>query len=144
MRGVATFFDTSTLVAAFWGGHPQHSRSFERFAGATRANTACALHTLAELYSTMTALPVKPPISPEQALLFVEEVRQRCALVRLDEEEYLDVLQRAADRNLTGGRIYDALILRCAEKARSKAVVTWNVKHFQAIAPHLAERIQTP
>jgi hypothetical protein len=35
------------------------------------------MHTLAEVYATMTALPVKDVIPPDQALLFVQEVRDR-------------------------------------------------------------------
>jgi hypothetical protein len=36
------------------------------------------------------------------------------------------------------GRIYDALLLRCAVKVKAEAVFTWNLKHFRAINPSLA------
>ena len=53
------FFDTSVLIAAFWGSHAQHESSLKLFAAAHKKKSACSLHTLAEVYATMTALPVK-------------------------------------------------------------------------------------
>lgn len=75
------FFDTSVLTAAFWRGHVHHEASIRRFATADKKNSGCATHTLAELYATMTALPVRPLIPPEQAMLFIEEVRNRLSLL---------------------------------------------------------------
>jgi hypothetical protein len=49
-----------------------------------------------------------------------------------------------AGRGFTGGRVYDALLLSCAPKAKAQTIYTWNAKHFQAIAPELAGRIRTP
>jgi predicted nucleic acid-binding protein len=92
----------------------------------------------------MTALPVRPVIPPEQALLFVEEVCGRLSTVSLSADEYQETIRGAVDRGLTGGRIYDALLLRCAEKAKAEVIYTWNLKHFRAVAPELADRIQTP
>jgi predicted nucleic acid-binding protein len=138
------FFDTSVLVAAFWGGHVHHVPSLKRFAAAEKRHSACGVHSLAEVYAVMTALPVRPMIPPEQALLFVEEVRNRLALVSLSAEEYFAAIQNAASRGFTGGRIYDSLLLACAAKCKAQAVYTGNLKHYQPLAPGLAPRIQTP
>jgi hypothetical protein len=43
-------------------------------AAANKKRSSWALHTLAEIYTSMTALPVKDVILPDQALLFVQEV----------------------------------------------------------------------
>jgi predicted nucleic acid-binding protein len=138
------FFDTSVLVAAFWGGHVHHVPSLKRFAAAEKRHSACGIHSLAEVYSVMTTLPLKPMIPPEQALLFVEEVRHRLTFVSLSAEEYFAVIQNAASRGFTGGRIYDSLLLACAAKCKAQAIFTWNLKHYQSLAPALAPRIQTP
>ena len=45
------------------------------------------MHTLAEVYATMTALPVKYVIPPDRALLFVQEARDHLTIVTLAEEE---------------------------------------------------------
>ena len=92
----------------------------------------------------MTALPVRDAIAPDQALLFVQEVRERCLVVALDEPEYLDTIARSAERGFKGCRIYDALLVRCARKANAQSIYTWNLRHFQATDPELADRMRTP
>ena len=138
------FFDTSVFVGAFWRGHPQHDASLNLVSEAKRKNSACAAHTVAEVYATMTALPVKDVIPPEQAMLFVQEVRERCTIVTLTEDDYFETIEHVAARGLSSGRVYDALLLKCAAKVKAEAIYTWNLKHFRTIAPSLADRIQTP
>ena len=138
------FFDTSVLVAAFWGGHRDHAASVKLLGAANKKQSACAVHTLAEVYAAMTALPIRPILPPEQVMLFVQEVRDRLTLVPLDESEYIETIQQAASAGFTSGRVYDALLLRCAVKVKAQTIYTWNLKHFQAIAPALAARIRTP
>jgi predicted nucleic acid-binding protein len=141
---VKQFFDTSVLIATFWRGHVHHEASILLFASASKTQSACALHSLAEVYAGMTALPVKPPVPSEQALLFVQEVQKRLTLVSLGESEYFETIQRVAELGFTSGRIYDALLLRSAVKCRAKTIYTWNLKHFCALAPELAPIIRTP
>ncbi len=138
------FFDTSVLIGAFWRGHPHHEASLKLLSAANKRRSACAMHTLAEVYATMTALPVKDVIPPDQALLFVQEVRDRLTIVTLTEDEYYATIEQAAALRFTSGRIYDALLLRCATKVKAEAIYTWNLKHFRAIRPALADRIRTP
>jgi len=138
------FFDTSVLVASFWRGHRDHEASLRRVAAANKKKSACALHTLAEVYASMTALPVKDVIPPDQALLFVQEVRDRFSVITINESEYYETIQQAGQRGFISGRIYDALLLACAAKAKAEVIYTWNVKHFKAIDPKQAHKIQTP
>ncbi len=138
------FFDTSVWVAAFWRGHPNHDASLKVVSAAQPRRSASGLHTLAEIYATMTALPVKDVIPPDQVLLFIQEVRDRCTIITLTDIEYFGTLQHAAERGLASGRIYDALLLRCAMKSKADLIYTWNLKHFRAIEPKLASKIRTP
>jgi predicted nucleic acid-binding protein len=138
------FFDTSVLVASFWRGHREHVASLKLVAAANKKRSSCALHTLAEVYATMTALPVKDVMPPDQALLFVEEVRDRFTVVALNEEECYETIQQAAEHGFASGRIYDALLLRCAAKVKAEVIYTWNVKHFKVIDPEQAHKIRTP
>ena len=139
-----TFVDSSVLVGAFWRGHPGHAASLDVISRAQKKDSACALHSLAEVYATMTALPVKDAILPEQAILFVEEVRRRFSVVSLDESEHAQTIEQAAARGFSSGRIYDALLLRCAAKVSAKTIYTWNLKHFREIDPNQASRVRTP
>jgi predicted nucleic acid-binding protein len=77
-------------------------------------------------------------------MLFVEEARRRLTVISLDDEEYLETLRTASELGFASGRVYDALVLRCAAKSKAQNIYTWNVKHFQATAPDLASRIRTP
>lgn len=138
------FFDTSVLIGAFWRGHPHHEASLKLVSEAKKRKSACAALTLAEVYATMTALPVKDVIPPEQALLFVQEVRERFTVVTLDEDEYFETIEQAAARGFVSGRVYDALLLRCAAKVKAETIFTWNLKHFRAIRPENADRMRTP
>jgi predicted nucleic acid-binding protein len=138
------FFDTSVLIAAFWRGHPDHEASIRLLRTARKTQSACSLHTLAEIYAVMTALPVKPMLPAEQVLLFVHEVRDRLALITLTEQEYFSTIERAAELGFTSGRIYDAILLRCAAKVKAQTIYTWNLKHFQALNPEQADKIRTP
>jgi predicted nucleic acid-binding protein len=43
------------------------------------------------------------------------------------------------------GHVYDALILKCAERAGVETVYTWNTGHFERVAWRaMAGRIRTP
>ncbi len=138
------FLDTSVLVAAFWADHYGHDASNALLAQAKGENWACGLHSLAEIYATMTAMPVRPVLAPQQVLLLVEQVPERLTMISLTGSEYRRSIRDAADKGLTSGRIYDALLLACARKAQAKTIFTWNLKHFRQLAPDLAERIRTP
>lgn len=138
------FFDTSVLVAAFLGDHPHHKASADVFADTAKKHSSCGVHTLAELYSTLTSLPLKPMIAPEQTMLFLADVRSRLSLIALDETEYFETIDQTAGRRISGGRVYDALLLRCARKAKANVIYTWDLKHFRQLAPDIASMIRTP
>ena len=138
------FYDSSVLIAVFWGDHPHHPASIAAFAAATKDTGACGLHSLAEVYSVTTRLPIRPMISPEQAILFLEEIRRRLTIVSLDEVDYFSTIEEIATRGVSGGRVYDALLLKCAANSNAKVIYTWNLDHFKLIAPDLADRIMTP
>lgn len=121
-----------------------HERSLRVFAASTTKDAACSLDTLAELFAVLTALPVKPLISPEHAMLFMDEIRARLTPISLDFEDYDQTLRAAANQGLAGGRIHDALLLRCAKKCNAQTIYTWNLRDFETIAPDLAGRLRTP
>ena len=138
------FFDTSVLVAAGRVTHVHHERSFARLSAAKATHSACAIHTFAEVYATMTAIPHRPALPPEQVWRFIESLQDRLTPIVLNSEEYLRTIEKTADRSLTSGKIYDALLLACAAKSEAQIIYTWNLKHFHSIAPDLASLIQTP
>ena len=66
LEEVKALFDTSVLVAAIVDGHPKHEKALPWLskAKAQEIEFIVSSHTLAELYAVLSALPVKPRISP--------------------------------------------------------------------------------
>jgi len=138
------FLDTSVLIAAALGSHERHRPSRELCNQCARQDTAVSTHTIAELFHILTAVPPPLRLAPRDAVLAVETFLQRLNPVTLSAEEYMETLRRTANLGHSGGMIYDALHLACARKIEAERIYTWNVKHFQMVAPDLAERIVTP
>jgi predicted nucleic acid-binding protein len=141
---VNAFLDTSVLVATFYGEHEHHEPSFALFLQQKKSTACTAAHCMAEVYSVVTGMPGKDRSSPDEALLFLRDVRERLTLVTLDELEYFNVLEHAASTGISGGSAYDALIARCALKAKAKLIYTWNVKHFNRLGESIASRVRQP
>lgn len=81
----------------------------------------------------------------DQVLEAVEHVATAFAPVTLDVGDYLWVLRHVAGMEARSGQIYDALILKCAERANAEAVYTWDIRHFKRIAwPEMADRVRVP
>lgn len=137
------FLDTSVLIAAFYGDHQHHQRSLELLAGQKKGSACTAAHCLAEVYAVATGMPGKNRASPSDAILFVRDIRERLSTMALDTDEYAEVLEEAAASGILGGTIYDALIARCALKAKTQAVYTWNSRHFTKF-DSLASRVKEP
>jgi predicted nucleic acid-binding protein len=138
-----SLFDTSVLIPVFIEDHEHHERSLKVFVDADKKQDCCAAHSLAELYSTMTRLPGRHRLSGEQALLFLENIRERLTLIALTGDEYHATIKEAATAGVIGGTIYDALIARCALKAKVDAVYTWNTKHFQQFGSAIVNHLRT-
>lgn len=139
-----SFFDTSVLVASFLDGHEHYERSFAVLADADRKNACCAAQSLAELYATLTRLPGRLGMSVDQALLALDSVAERLELISLDVPEYQHAIREAASAGIVGGTIYDALLGRCALKARATRIYTWNVAHFRMLGAEIAGKVRTP
>ncbi|HEY1663027.1 MAG TPA: PIN domain-containing protein [Verrucomicrobiae bacterium] len=142
------FLDTNVLVSAVIKQHVFHNRSFvvlERVLD-QKDDGVISAHSLAEMYSVLTKLPVPYRHTPEQALLSIEENISKCfKTVGLSGNEYAGLLREAAGSGILGGAIYDALLLKCAAKAGVDRIYTWNLKHFQALAtPDIASKLSEP
>jgi predicted nucleic acid-binding protein len=142
---VKALFETSVLVPTFLGDHEHHEASLDVFLRFKKRQVCCAAHSLAEVYATLTRLPGKYRVSCEQTMLFLAEIRQRLTLVALDGDEYYATIEQASALGVMGGTVYDALLARCALKARAETLYTWNVKHFQQLGlEEVVKRIRTP
>lgn len=138
------FFDSSVLIPVFLDEHIHHQPSLAVFEKAEKQIAACAVHSLAEVYATLTRIPGPQRASADQALLILDNIRERLTLITLDPEEYCSAIADASAEGITGGTIYDALIARCALKTRATTIYTWNVEHFRRCGTEVAKRVRTP
>ncbi len=142
------FLDTSVLVAAVIQEHESHARAYavlDRVQNKKDVGFVSA-HSLAVMYGVLTKAP--PPIrhAPEQALLSIDEnVLKYFTVTALSGSDYASLIREAALTGIQGGTIYDAVLLKCAEKAGTEKIFTLNLKHFQSVAPqHMAARLFAP
>ena len=140
-------FDTSMLVAAVVEGHPAHALAFpwlQRVKDKADAGIVAA-HSLAEMYSILTRLPVRPSISPEVALeVIMTNVLDTCEVIALSAADYVTLLNHLAGLKIAGGAVYDALLLHAAWKSGVDQVVTLNAHDFRRVYPALADKIVSP
>ena len=63
----------------------------------------------------------------------------------LTSKEYSEAIESAAMSGVEGGRTYDSLLLRAAVKSGAERILTFNVRHFQALADEkIRKRISAP
>ena len=137
---MSTMLDTSVLVAAFVRRHPRHDVAI----GALRRadDLTIAAHMLAETYAVLTRLPTRPRISGGVARKLIREnLTARGRVVALSARDYDAALGRMADLGLTGGAVYDALIVAAAQKAKVDRFVTFNGADFRRVWPEAGDRL---
>ena len=140
-------FDTNTLIAALIETHPHHSRAWPWLQKAKQKDITALMgaHSLAEVYSTLTKLPIYPKISPVLAeKLILENIIPHFQIIELDQNDYRTVLHILATNNIEGGATYDALIAHAAFKAQAEKLLTFNVKHFKKVYPAIAHIVEEP
>jgi len=130
------------MIAAVCSWHEHHVRAVEAIDGrrSRRERLVVAAATLVEAYSVLTRLPAPHRLAPDVALQLVDaNFVLGATCVALGAVEYQALLRAAPGDGVSGGRIYDAVIARCARKARVRTLLTFNASHFAAFAaPDLA------
>ncbi len=140
-------FDTSVLVAALEASHARHEGSFqwlERAKG-KEFDFLVAAHTLAECFSVLSSLPVRPRLSPQQALQLLEaNVLGHARVVTLSAADYTSLLRGLADLGISGGSVYDGLLAQAARIEEVDLLLTLNPAHFHRVWPEGEAKIRTP
>jgi predicted nucleic acid-binding protein len=141
------YFDTTIFVAASVGGHVHHNQALAALevAQSGKMKNYMSGHGLSEAYSVLTRTPFRPTVYPAEAWRILEEnILPYFQLVTITPEMYVETIRECAERGWIGGRIYDAIHLRCARESDCERIYTFNVRHFQQLAPDLAQRICAP
>lgn len=142
------FFDTTVLVASSSQAHPHFAQAA---AAVERVVTGkdkgfVSQHSLAEIYAALTRMPVLPRIHPLEAVRIIREnILQHFQTVPVVKEDYLQALTMVSNVGWPGAKIYDALLLCCAEKCPAHRIYTFNLRDFKQLAPsRLQHKICAP
>jgi predicted nucleic acid-binding protein len=141
---VKAFLDTSVLIATFYAYHQFHQPSIDLFLRFKKNDGSCGAHSLAEIYCSLTGRSGRERVSGDNAMLFLENVRERLTVVSLDAEEYFRTIEASSALGIAGGAIYDALLAHCALKSKAQTIYTWNTKDFVRLGKPIADRVRTP
>jgi predicted nucleic acid-binding protein len=139
-------FDTSVLVAAFEVSHPRHSVCLPwlQQVQEKKIDGYLSTHSFAELYSVLTRLPVKPPISPAFAQNLLDENLHLFTAIPLTTDDYQKAIACMVRLNIPGGGIFDALIAQASLKAKVDILLTLNPNHFTRLGQDIAKLVQIP
>ena len=142
------YFDSSVLVSAAVNQHPHNSSALEVLEelASDQHRGYTSAHSLTEVYSVLTRTPFKPPLYPNEAWQIIEAmILPHMELVTLAAKEYRELVRRCVTNGWSGGRVHDAVHLRCAQKVTCDRIYTFNVKDFRALAPaELQDKISAP
>jgi predicted nucleic acid-binding protein len=135
------------LVAALVQPHPLHNRAFSwlKKAKVEEFDLIVSSHTIAELYAVLSTLPVSPRITPGLAWRLIHEsVEPVASVISLSSSDYFATIRRMSDLGISGGAVYDALIVKTARKSEVDRILTFNVDDFKRIWPEGEKRIAAP
>jgi predicted nucleic acid-binding protein len=135
---VDIFFDTTVLVAASERSHPHYAQAMPVV---ERVNTGkdkgfISVHSIAEVYASLTRLPILPRIHPLEAMrILADNIIPNFQITPIGKEDYDRALSIVGNGGWIGAKIYDALLLCCAAKCAVKRIYTFNLRDFQQLAP---------
>jgi predicted nucleic acid-binding protein len=145
---VDIFFDTTVLVAASEQSHPHYAQARPALlrVAAGQDEGFMSLHSIAEVFATLTRLPVQPRINAvEAARIVTDNILPHFEAVPIGKEDYLEALNTMASGGWIGAKIYDVLLLRCAARCAAERIYTFNLGDFRQLAPAgLREKICAP
>jgi predicted nucleic acid-binding protein len=141
------YFDTNILFAGLKAEHIHHSGSFAAIDCARRGEVDgfISAQTLTEVYSVLTRAPFRVPVYPNEALAMIEQsILPSFQIIDVTRASYLAAIAACANAGWKGGRIHDAVHIQAATQATCDLIYTYDVAHFQSLAPEWSGRIQPP
>jgi predicted nucleic acid-binding protein len=129
--------DTSCVIPLLCDWHEFHKPTLETVAAVRRNGLVICTHVVLECFAVLTRLPAPYRMPPRQAQrLLAANFSETVDVCGVLDTDLWTALDRAAERQTGGGRIYDTVIAQAAARAGASVLLTWNVKDFLAVAPH--------
>lgn len=129
---MSLLLDTSVVIASLDGDEPHHAVCDRLLA--TGGHRLYA-HALTETFSILTGSRQGRRLRPALAVELIDaSVLPFVELVHLTGKETMAAIAETERRGVRGGAVYDWLHLAAARKAGVQALVTLDVRDFQALA----------
>ena len=119
------YWDSSALVDAI------HDARIEK--KAVERDQWTRLHTLSEVFSTLTGGRLGFQYLPDDAAELIREISAGFRFVDLEAAEIHSALAEAQKRGVRGGRVHDWLHAVAAKKAQVAELVTDNTSDFRGL-----------
>jgi len=127
------YLDSNIWIAAFIDKLPRNKSSKQLIINCSKQNIEIVTsgHCLAEVYSVLTKLPAGLRIPSETAVNLIEhDMVNKCQIIDLTYQEYIETIKDAANKKLISGAIFDGLHVKAALKAKVGRIYTYNLKDF--------------
>ncbi len=125
------------MVAAVCAWHEHHVSAIGEIERrlSRRETMMVAAPTLVETYAVLTRLPSPHRLSSQDAKNLIEaNFLNEYECIALDQKDYQRLVLEAPGQDVSGGRTYDWVIAFCAQKAKSSALLTFNVRDFTSFS----------
>jgi predicted nucleic acid-binding protein len=139
-------FDTNVIVAGLLVDHDRHDvcRSWLDRSKTNEFQALISVHSLAEIYSVLTRLPMPHRLSPQTVERMLRENLADFERIVLSVMDYEVVLADVVRLGVASGGIFDALIGRAAIVGQADRILTFNVRDFERLGDGVRGLIQVP
>jgi predicted nucleic acid-binding protein len=143
---VKVLFDTNVVICAVLASHPMYPRCLPwlRRVQTGEIEGVLSLHSLAEIYSVLTKLPLPQRVTAMAAQQIISRNLSMFVMVGLAFEDYQAAIDRAVQARVISGGVFDALIAQTALKAEVDVLITLNAKDFMRLGEAIDRLVQVP
>lgn len=117
-----TYWDSSALIGAI--------QSNTIAAKISTGEQATRLHSMVEVFSTITGGRLGFRVLPSDAAEIIQKLIAKFQIVELTQDEIQRALNEAEERGVRGGRVHDWLHAAAATKSGAKELLTFNTGDF--------------
>lgn len=139
---MSLLLDTSVILASLDADEPHHAACDKLMAS---GGHAVFVHALAETFAVLTGGRHARRLAPSLAARLIEDsVLPFVRTVHLTGKETMSALAESERRGARGGAVYDLLHLWAARKAGVEALLTLDLRDFQALARAGDPEVRSP
>ena len=127
------------IVAALAKWHSEHVRAQRAVERALERKDGVVVpsHALVESFSVLTRMPAPYRAGGADVLQALKQTFESSRVVALNSRSVWPVLDRVVRLGLSGGIVYDALILEAATDAGATELLTLNPRDYERLEPRL-------